>query len=217
MPPEITKIEVNWMHKWANKPKLLVTVDKAILHSDFEYMVLVTDKSQPQAQLDNAQSQVVGNTTNPPPPVAHLLTAPPENNFTLLSTNLDPWVKFVAIADPKGNPQMHGALGGEYKLANTNGEIFKSRTGWSSHAGDINKRYLDYLPRKEPVVEVVLYDPRYKTGWAGYNISITALEDLYKNSTLWPRLSNGDKVELIEEDSYWSPSADKYVSLKDNA
>lgn len=73
-------------------------------------------------------------------------------NVMLISKNNAPWVRFVFVENPTGNPQFHGALGGEYKL--TDGSVFKTRTGWSSRDGVINRDYRHYLD--DEIVDVAV-------------------------------------------------------------
>lgn len=102
----------------------------------------------------------------------------------LLSTNLDPWVKFVYVTDRDGQPQYHGALGGAYKLVPTPLDpepIYRTRTGWSSRAGVINCYfYPEYLRKR--IVDVALNDTSPKGfKWAGYAVYIDWLEELVGN------------------------------------
>src|SRR5687767_6928409 len=100
----ITKIEANWFHGYANDPTVKIHVDRDI-YKEWEWLY------EPITIND------VGS--NPFP-------------CMLYSDNNAPWVKFVYIDNPDGNPSQHGALGGEYTLYD--GSVIKSRTGWSSRA-----------------------------------------------------------------------------------
>lgn len=101
-----------------------------------------------------------------------------ENGGTfLLSTNLWPWVKFVMIdhGAENGNPSYHGALGGNYRLSD--GSTFKTRTGWSSNSGSVNRNFQKYLQGASHIMEVSVYEEGRVTGWAGYNLSVDYLRE----------------------------------------
>ncbi len=120
----------------------------------------------------------------------------------LISTNNDPWVKFVYIADPNGSPTTNGALGGTYKL--DDGTEFKSRSGWSSRASAINKHYRDHL--YDEIVEVSIKTGKDSIWWAGFSVYQTHLY----NHPNWPL-----DLYLVREitsygsgEPHWTISAD---------
>jgi hypothetical protein len=101
----------------------------------------------------------------------------------LISQNLAPWVKFVYIANRNGQSQFDGALGGDYKL--TNGQVLKSRTGWSSRSGVINRDYAEWIPDDimEPTVIVPLDGGKYPSRWAGFAI----VAKYIREHPMWPK------------------------------
>jgi hypothetical protein len=133
------------------------------------------------------------------------IPADTDKNFMLLSTNYDPWVKFVYIADPSFDAIRGGALGGEYKL--TNGEVLKSRSGWSSRAGVINRDYINLLA--DEIVDVILMTPEYKTGLAGMNI-------YYKDLVSHPCWPEGLHLvrKLWNKEPVWTISTDPRKVVK---
>lgn len=170
---KITGIEINWHHGYGNSPTVVVNVDTRLRHDTFEY-------------------QCVPNNDNDK-----------RSNVMLISTNNDPWVKFVYIDDPEGRPQYHGALGGDYKL--TDGTVFHSRTGWSSRASVLNTKpeYSSLL--RSHITEVTLRtdDETSYSLWAGYSCYVNHL----KEHSLWPK-----DVYLIRDNNdkefQYSPSVD---------
>jgi hypothetical protein len=94
-------------------------------------------------------------------------------NVFLLSYNNWPWVRYVYIADPTGDPTRHGALGGEYKL--TDGTVLKSKSGWSSRASVVNSKYTGILD--DVITEVGVALPGRAIKFAGLNLPVTYLED----------------------------------------
>jgi hypothetical protein len=145
----IIKIEPRWNEKWANSPEIEVTLDEDITKMDWIYEKIPRKEDKP------------------------------DNQVMLISTNNDPWVKFVYVDDPKGSPTSHGALGGHYTL--TDGTVFKSRTGWSSRAGAVNNLYRNRI--REELAEVTIYTPGWTCGFAGFNLYHSALT----NHELWPK------------------------------
>lgn len=232
---EITKIEVNWMHGYGNAPTLEVHVDKRPDHNDFVYMALKTNVRVDT--LSGEQMAVVN--AGIPLPVGALKTDSPlvlnvtnadtnptlqdwreEGNIFLLSTNLNPWIRYVSIADPKGSPTSHGALGGTYKL--TDGTVFNSRTGWSSSDSQVNKLFRDFVPEHSYIIDVTLVEPRpddskytYPMRWAGYALTIDHLDELYRASdnSLWPTFG-GNKINIVRAGNVWIPSIDNYPGTK---
>lgn len=92
----------------------------------------------------------------------HLAT----EKFWLISRNNYPWVRFVWVDVPDGEPQLHGALGGEYKL--TDGTICKTRTGWSSREGVYNRDHAESVGKE--VTEVFVRMPERNVTFAGFYI-----------------------------------------------
>lgn len=142
-------VEIKWWHNYANSPEFVVEAVKPD-HDSFEYEVI--DKG--------------------------------DSDF-LLSVNNNPWVRFVSVQRKgrDGSPSMYGNAGGDFRL--TNGEVYKTRTGWSSRASVVNKYYSDRLPADSGglISEVVLKEikrppSKYVTHWAGFNLTLTALETL---------------------------------------
>lgn len=126
-------------------------------------------------------------------------------NVMLISTNNDPWVKFVYIDKPDGNPRHYGALGGDYQL--TDGSTLKSRTGWSSRAGVINRNYANHI--RDYIVDVTVYRPGHNTGWAGFSIYKSYLE----NHFAWPDDLHMVKV-VPDKEPYWTISTDPNEVVK---
>jgi hypothetical protein len=167
---EITKIEPNWMHGWANPPSIYVHVNGELDDLEWVYEPLPSDRRE---------------------------------KVMLISSNNEPWIRFVYIADPNGQPNQHGGLGGEYKL--TDGSILKSRTGWSSREGIINRDYIDELA--DEVVNITIVRGPYSLR-AGYYIYAHDLiddeawpDDLYlvrslkgNNEPVWTISTNPNKV-----------------------
>jgi len=96
----------------------------------------------------------------------------------LLSTNQWPWSRFVLIRDPNGSPNLHGALGGEYRLID--GSTLMSRTGWSSREGVVNSLFRNYVPDDLLAPVTVEVAKGYK--WHGYYIGVGYL----RNHALFP-------------------------------
>jgi hypothetical protein len=111
----------------------------------------------------------------------------------LLSTNCDPWVRFVYIADPNGHHNSHGALGGPYHM--TDGTIFNSKTGWSSRSGVVNRDYSDYL--REEIVDVTIRLGQYSLV-AGFHCYLSYIRD----HPCWP-----EDLYLIRNEKYLSSEA----------
>lgn len=135
-------------------------------------------------------------------PVEGSISVPP---VFLLSTNNHPWYRFVYVDEkPNGDPSLHGALGGMYKL--TDGTVFKTRTGWSSRAGVVNKRYREHLDSE--LIEPTVVDP---TGfhWAGYAHAVSEL----LHNDLFPK-----GVYLVRDERNgeprWTPSVDPNEVVK---
>jgi len=176
--PNITKIDINWNHGWANAPQVEITVDgKMPEPSEWIY----------QATTDW------------------------ENDPTMLiSRNFDPWVRFVYISKRDGQAQFDGALGGDYRL--TNGEVLKSRTGWSSRASVINVKYSTFIP--DDILEPTLIIPS-KYGamkWAGYAVTAKYIRE----HELWPK----DIYLVIDnrrnDEVHYAPSIDPTEVRKPN-
>jgi len=217
---KIKSIEVNWMHGWGNYPNLNILVDHRLKHDEFVYdMFFISNSNRENAsnQLDAAQVPIAGGRGTTAAKAAQAPTIEkvenPDPNYRgpcyLLSQNNWPWVRYVAIANPDGDPSLNGALGGDYKL--TNGRTYHSRTGWSSNSASCNRLHPKYL--KSEVTEVYLKASNEGTSWAGYNISLDALEYL-RSTTLWP-LVNGAPVHLVKTNlGYWVPSIDPLEIVK---
>ena len=130
-------------------------------------------------------------------------------NVMLISTNNVPWVRFVFIADPNGNPSNHGALGGEYHLLD--GSVFKTRTGWSSREGVINRDYRRYIDDELVGVTLDLGNHRLMAGYAIYQTYL-------KTHPLWP-----SDLHLVREEKYsggepyWHISTDPNEVVKPDA
>jgi len=128
-----------------------------------------------------------------------------KEKFWLLSnTEQHPWYRFVWVDKPDGNPTYHGALGGEYKL--TNGEVCKTRTGWSSRPGVVNREFKDFLSYE--LVDVSLYEAGKITGWAGYYLAVdVALRGYIANHCDWYLVREvRDNGEIV-----WTPSVDPKI------
>lgn len=237
---EITKIEVDWHHGWMNHPTLEVHVDKRPDHDDFEYMALKTN-----ARVNSLSSeQLVAVNAGIPLPVGALPTTSPlvlnvtnaDNDVTkgtaedwrdvgkifLLSTNLNPWIKYVSIDDPFGSPTRHGNCGGEFKMID--GSTFKSRTGWSSSDSDVNSVFKQFVPNFSDIVDVTLVEPRelkrgphyypYPMRWAGYSLTLDALKQLRVDAAdIWPT-ENGKPVYMVKVGHKWVPSVDYIEMIK---
>lgn len=125
----------------------------------------------------------------------------------LISTNMMPWVRYVYIDDPNGRPGLHGALGSDYKLVD--GTILKSRTGWSSRAGVINKKYRYML--MDEIVDVTVKFPTWNIGLAGYAYYASFL----RNHPLWPKdLHLVRHTMFADHEPYWTISTDRYELKK---
>jgi hypothetical protein len=124
---------------------------------------------------------------------------------TLLSTNLWPWVRFVAVADKYGKPQYNGALAGEYKL--TDGDTYKTTSGWSSRSGVFNRDYIHKMPGE--IVGVKVRYPGAYSLMAGMCINAA---DLVANPA-WPRDLHLVRVVKFRNEPYWviSSEPDKVV------
>lgn len=118
----------------------------------------------------------------------------------LISTNNDPWVKFVYIEKPDGRPEQCGALGGKYKL--TDGTVLESRTGWSSRAGIINRDFRDEL--SDEIVEVSIKTKNDSMWWGGFNIYQTHLH----NHPKWPVELFLVRTLKFNREPYWNISTD---------
>lgn len=165
---EIERIEPHWYHGFANSPSIHIYLAAPLkLHNggNLEWLY------------------------------APVPDATKREKTMLLSTNNAPWVKFVYIDNPDGNPSMDGALGGEYKL--TNGEVLNSRTGWSSRSGVLNRNYADFL--EDELAEVTLFEPGWSIGWAGFNVYAQYL----KNHEKWPRDLYLVREIKFNEEPYW--------------
>ena len=127
-------------------------------------------------------------------------------NTMLISANVQPWCKFVYIADPNGRSQDHGALGGDYCM--TDGTVFKSRTGWSSRDGVINRDYAKWFG--DEITEVTVKTPR-GSNWAGYSLKAHYL----MNHELWP---DGTYLvrNMVRDEPYWTISTDPLKVVKPN-
>lgn len=131
------------------------------------------------------------------------------DHVMLISTNQEPWIKFVYIEKPDGRPNLHGALGGDYEL--TDGDTLKSRTGWSSRAGIINRDYRDFL--EDEIVEVTVYEPESRVGMAGFSLYVNYLLE----HPAFPR-----EYHLVREikfkgnEPYWTFSVDPLEVRKPN-
>ena len=117
----------------------------------------------------------------------------------LLSTNNAPLVKFVYIADPNGTPNSHGALGGNYQL--TDGSLLRSRTGWSSREGVINRDYREYM--NDELAGITIRYSKYSL-MAGYYI----YQDYLRNHSCWPSDLHLVRELKFEEEPYWHISTD---------
>lgn len=113
----------------------------------------------------------------------------------LISTNKHPWVRFVYIDNPTFDPIRGGALSGEYKLEG--GSILRTRSGWSSRAGVLNR---DYNTR---IIEVTVITPG-GTRWAGYALDV---DWLLENVEL-PEGVYLVREARFNEEPYWIPSVD---------
>lgn len=126
-------------------------------------------------------------------------------NTMLISTNIEPWVRFVYIADPTGNPEFHGALGGNYRMED--GTEFKSRSGWSSRSGVVNRDFVQYLD--DEIVEVTLRFSQY-SHLAGFHIYKSALME----SEVWPEGCYLVREIKFENEPYWHISTTPDVVTK---
>lgn len=166
----VTKIEPNWMHGYGNKPEIVVTVDEALPHDRFIYNV---ERPNTFAKGNKPGGMV--------------------RNVMLVSTNQAPWVRFVFVDNPEGDPSYYGALGGTYTLVD--GSTFETRTGWSSRCSVVNSKYANLLRHSgsvpEHVTEVTVAVPRPNSPhphakpslWAGYYLEVNYL----RNHPLWPK------------------------------
>lgn len=106
---------------------------------------------------------------------------PAEGGTFYLSGNNTPWYRFLFVeteAEEK-NPQLYGALGGEYNL--TDGSVLKTRTGWSSREGIVNTRYRDH-------VRDCLVDVPIRTSDKGVYLAGNYVEQGFLRShPLWPQ------------------------------
>jgi hypothetical protein len=132
---------------------------------------------------------------------------PDERGTMLISKNNAPWHRFVYVehAGREGQPQLYGALGGEYRL--TDGSVFKTRTGWSSREGVINARYREYIEDELVDCPIRLH---HESG---------GLVAFVSRSYLDGKLPEG--VHLIRDDGlylgnevYWIPSIDPDEVIK---
>ena len=177
---EITEIRPKWMHGYANSPDIEVEV-RGLSNFKWEDWLYMPD---PQAQ---------------------------RKNVMLVSTNNWPWCRFAYIGnEPQGNPTYHGNCGGEYHIANHDnvptGEVFRSRTGWSSREGVVNVAYRHLIPGE--IAGVIIYnadedgmDRKYRTGMAGYAIDAQYLRSHAK----WPEGLHLAR-EVKRNEVYWTIS-----------
>jgi hypothetical protein len=131
--------------------------------------------------------------------------------FWLISTNVEPWVRFVWVDVPDGDARLHGALGGDYKL--TDGTICKTRTGWSSRSGVYNRDHVTH-PFNEVAECFVRFAERQVT-FAGFYIEAAYLEAHDK----FPRdchLVRERKYQGLSE-IYWTISTERGEVIKPDA
>lgn len=173
----ITKIEPRWNHQWANSPDISITMDSDPFR-EWEWLYKKIPRTEDERK-----------------------------NVFLLSTNNWPFVRFVHIGDPDGNPTYNGALGGTYKL--DTGETFESRSGWSSRVGVVNTVYRDWI--SDELADVSTFTPSFKyTAIHGLCIS----KDYLMNHPAWPKGCHLVRdTTYLQNEVYWHISAqpDKVV------
>jgi hypothetical protein len=126
----------------------------------------------------------------------------------LISRNVEPWIKFVYIANRDGKAQYDGALGGDYKL--TNGEVLHSKTGWSSRAGVINQRFAEWIPDDILEPTVIVEGGKYPSRWAGFAI----VAKYIREHPLWPEDLYLICEKRFESEIYYTPSIDPVKVVK---
>lgn len=165
------KVEIDWMQRWDNDPRVIITPEKwTDGHSDDP-----RDLEFRYRKFDNG----------------------------MMIAETEPWVKFVYVDDPNGDPRCHGALGGDYTLLD--GTVFHTRTGWSSRAGVINRDYREYI--QDGIVDVTLRYGPY-TALAGYAIHSRTL------AGYMPKGVYLNRVIKFKDEPYWIPSVDPHVIKK---
>lgn len=187
---DILEIRPRWMHEYANDPDVEIVVRG--LH---------------QFQWHNWLYQ--------PDPIDA------RKNVMLVSTNNWPWCRFASIdSEPQGNPTYHGNAGGEFHIAdrqnNPTGEVFKSRTGWSSREGVVNTMYRHLIPSE--LAGCIVYNAedksKYRVGMAGYYISA----DYLKEHPLFPKdLHLVRQLKFADKEVYWTISTSPDAITKPEA
>jgi|SRR5262245_27898827 len=95
----------------------------------------------------------------------------------LMTVNYRPFVQFRAIADPAFDQIRGGALGGTYAL--DTGELYQTRSGWSSRASAFNKlRDLGHVDLEDYIEEVVVYTPDSPVGTAGFALTLSRMDEV---------------------------------------
>lgn len=118
-----------------------------------------------------------------------------DRDITLITTTFAPFVRFVHIEDPNGDPLRFGALGGAYRLED--GTVLRSRSGWSSRVGVINLRHNHLLPDELAGVTIRTREGGHLGGWS---LSAKALA----GHPLWPEGCYLVRELLFRDDEpYW--------------